>query len=109
MWSVVMDTQGHQLPHMHPDGWVSGVYYVELPQSMHSAKDTQDGWIEFGRPLRELSGTTEPEVRVIRPEEGMLVLFPSYFYHQTIPFDSAEQRVCIAFDAVPKFRVETSP
>ena len=104
MWSVVMDSQGHQLPHMHPDGWVSGVYYVALPGTMRAATGEQDGWIEFGRPLRELTGSLEPEVETIRPEEGMLVLFPSYFYHQTIPFESTEQRICIAFDAVPRFR-----
>lgn len=104
MWSVVMDSQGHQLPHMHPDGWVSGVYYVALPGTMRAATGEQDGWIEFGRPLRELTGSLEPEVETIRPEEGMLVLFPSYFYHQTIPFESAEQRICIAFDAVPRFQ-----
>jgi tetratricopeptide (TPR) repeat protein len=103
MWSVVMDSQGHQLPHLHPDGWVSGVYYVALPGAMHAATGGQDGWIEFGRPLRELMGSLEPEVETVRPEEGMLVLFPSYFYHQTIPFESAEQRICIAFDAVPRF------
>ena len=104
MWSVVMDSQGHQLSHMHPDGWVSGVYYVELPGKMHSATADQEGWIEFGRPLPELTGSSQPRTRTIRPQEGMLVLFPSYFYHQTIPFKSTEQRICIAFDAVPRFR-----
>ena len=103
MWSVVMDSQGHQLPHMHPDGWVSGVYYVELPGKMRASTGEQDGWIEFGRPLRELTGSLAPEVKTIRPEEGMLVLFPSYFYHRTIPFESTEQRISIAFDAVPRF------
>jgi hypothetical protein len=32
----------------------------------------------------------------------MLLLFPSYFYHRTLPFRSAEQRISIAFDVVPK-------
>lgn len=104
MWSVVMNSQGHQLPHMHPDGWVSGVYYVKLPGEVRDASGKQDGWIEFGRPLRELTGSRESAVRTVRPEEGMVVLFPSYFYHQTIPFESSEQRICIAFDAVPRFQ-----
>ena len=104
MWSVVMDSQGHQLPHMHPDGWVSGVYYVELPGNMRTEARTQAGWIEFGRPLDALTGSWQPAVRTLRPEEGALVLFPSYFYHQTIPFESPEQRICIAFDALPRFR-----
>ncbi len=104
MWSVVMDSQGHQLAHMHPDGWVSGVYYVALPDVMHAGAGGEEGWIEFGRPLEALTGATEPRTTRLRPEEGLLVLFPSYFYHQTIPFESDEQRICIAFDAVPRFR-----
>ncbi len=30
-----------------------------------------------------------------------MLLLPSYFYHRTVPFNSAEPRVSIAFDAVP--------
>ena len=37
----------------------------------------------------------------VRPEEGLLVLFPSYFYHRTIPFDDPGTRISIAFDVVP--------
>jgi hypothetical protein len=28
-------------------------------------------------------------------------LFPSYFYHGTIPSESREKRICISFDAQP--------
>ncbi|HIC58540.1 MAG TPA: hypothetical protein EYO71_00460, partial [Rhodospirillales bacterium] len=30
------------------------------------------------------------------------VLFPSYFYHQTIPFHTDEARISIAFDLIPE-------
>ena len=30
-----------------------------------------------------------------------MVLFPSHFWHHTIPFESVDKRVCIAFDALP--------
>ena len=36
------------------------------------------------------------------PSKGDLVLFPSSLFHRTIPFDSKEERLCIAFDIVPK-------
>ncbi len=39
-----------------------------------------------------------PEVRFYRPEEGLMFLFPSYFYHRTVPFESEQLRVSIAFD-----------
>jgi Putative 2OG-Fe(II) oxygenase len=31
----------------------------------------------------------------------MMILFPSYFYHRTIPFAAPEVRISIAFDAMP--------
>ena len=34
----------------------------------------------------------------VRPEEGPMVLFPSYFCHRTVPTGSADMRVVIAFD-----------
>jgi hypothetical protein len=40
----------------------------------------------------------------VRPEEGVLVLFPSYFWHGTVPFRSSEARLTVAFDAVPDQR-----
>jgi hypothetical protein len=43
----------------------------------------------------------EPIVRSYQPYEGMVVLFPSYFYHRTEPFISDDKRISIAFDIVP--------
>ena len=37
----------------------------------------------------------------VRPEVGQLVLFPSYFWHGTLPFHSAQPRLTVAFDVVP--------
>jgi hypothetical protein len=31
------------------------------------------------------------------------VLFPSYFWHGTVPFQSDQPRVTVAFDAVPLY------
>jgi len=100
-WAVVMDTQGHQVPHIHPSGWLSGVYYVQLPAVIAAERNDRAGWIEFGRPGSEVPVRREPEVSVLRPEEGKMILFPSYLYHRTIPFAAAKQRISIAFDVLP--------
>jgi len=47
LWAVVMHTQSHQVPHIHPSAWLSGVYYVEVPEVV-LAGDSNGGWIEFG-------------------------------------------------------------
>jgi tetratricopeptide (TPR) repeat protein len=100
-WAVVMDTKGHQLPHIHPAAWVSGVYYVKVP-AVTDSEGSQEGWIEFGKPEPSLRCTVEPELKRYKPEEGLMFLFPSYFYHHTVPFETAERRISIAFDVVPE-------
>ncbi len=101
-WATVLDAQGHQLSHIHPAGWLSGVYYVRIPPVVAASDDSHAGWIEFGRPPEDLHCKAEPLVRMYQPQEGTMYLFPSYFYHRTIPFESDEQRISIAFDVLPE-------
>ena len=42
-----------------------------------------------------------PPRRVVKPEAGTLVLFPSYMWHGTIPFHSQQPRLTVAFDLLP--------
>lgn len=99
IWAVVMEGQGYQVPHIHPQAWLSGVYYARVPAFMAVAAD-QGGWIEFGMPLPEFGCKTRPEVRLVRPEEGLMLLFPAYFHHRTLPFQSTETRISLAFDVM---------
>ena len=99
-WAIVLQAQGHQIPHNHPSAWLSGVYYVKLPAIVGVPGQGEAGWIEFGRPPDHFPRTVEPEVRAFQPEEGTMVLFPSYFYHRTVPFETAETRISIAFDVL---------
>jgi Flp pilus assembly protein TadD len=99
MWCVVMQRGGHQIPHIHPEAWLSGVYYPQLPEALRDGDG--DGWLEFGMPDRPFPSRLEPRVVRVRPREGLLVLFPSYFYHRTIPFDLDGTRISVAFDLMP--------
>ena len=49
-----------------------------------------------------LHWTVEPDTRAFQPAPGLMVLFPSYMFHETIPFESSETRISIAFDIVPE-------
>jgi tetratricopeptide (TPR) repeat protein len=95
-WAVVLDDGGHQSPHFHPEGYVSGVYYVAVPRV-----PAPQGHLELGDTRDALGGTGEPLLHRVAPRHGLLVMFPSYFYHRTIPFAAAGKRISIAFDCVP--------
>ena len=100
-WAVVLERSGHQSAHIHPTGWLSGVYYPKLPDVMH-AGTSEDGWIEFGAPPPELTVGNTGLSKRIKPEEGLLILFPSYFYHRTLPYESDDARISMAFDFTPR-------
>ncbi len=98
-WSVRLRTLGHHANHVHPRGWLSSACYIELPDSVSDAR-TRDGILTFGEPSIKTTPALPAEYSV-RPEVGMLVLFPSYFWHGTVPFTGDQARLTVAFDAVP--------
>jgi uncharacterized protein (TIGR02466 family) len=100
LWATVLDREGHQAPHVHPTGWLSGVYYADVPEASADAPE-HSGWIEFGRPPDSFRLQRPPETRLFEPRPGRMLLFPSYFYHRTLPFAGRGQRVSIAFDVMP--------
>lgn len=103
-WGVVLKNKGHERSHIHPNGWLSGVFYVQLPEIIDDAQFEPQGWLEFGRPTADLHVQSPQETEVYKPEYGSIILFPSYFYHGTIPFKSREKRICISFDAEPIYK-----
>ncbi len=62
------------------------------------------GFFELGPPPEQFPLKAAPDALAIKPEEGLMILFPSYFYHRTIPFEAKERRISIAFDAVPRVK-----
>ena len=101
VWGVVMQAAGHQVPHIHPAAWLSGVYYPKLPAIVGEEPGDKAGWIAFGRPPEHFHNAREPETLSVKPELGLMVLFPSYFYHHTVPFEAEGTRISIAFDLMP--------
>lgn len=98
IWSVWLKPDGFHHNHVHPKAWLSSACYIELPDSV--AAGGQEGWIKFGEP----GVVTQPKLaheHAVQPEPGMLVLFPSYMWHGTIPFSGDKPRLTIAFDIVP--------
>ncbi len=105
IWGVVMQAAGHQIPHIHPAAWLSGVYYPKVPEVVRKTDDSHAGWIEFGRPPAHYHNRATPETIAVKPEPGLMVLFPSYVYHHTVAFEGDGTRISIAFDLMPRKQV----
>lgn len=98
-WSARLFSSGYHVNHVHPQGWMSSAYYVALPDAVCDGR-SYEGHIQFGVPPTEM-GYDLPAERVVQPKVGTLVLFPSYMWHGTIPFEGDQHRMTIAFDVAP--------
>lgn len=94
-WSIRAQGETFHRSHVHNRGWYSGGLYVETPEAINDASDA--GYIVFGVPSFDVKDRLEPTLKV-KPEPGKLLLFPSYFWHMTKPFEASGTRLMIAFD-----------
>ena len=98
-WHVILKKQGHQKPHIHPGGWLSGVIYLKVVPSFKK----NEGAIEFCLNGNNYYDAESPKL-VHLPKTGDIVLFPSSLHHKTIPFSADTDRISIAFDLIPNLR-----
>jgi Flp pilus assembly protein TadD len=96
-WAIRLHRGGYHLNHVHPSGWLSSACYIHAPAD---AQDTvaRSGWIKFGEPRYATPGVSAE--RMIQPRAGMLILFPSYLWHGTMPISTDEPRVTIGADVL---------
>jgi thioredoxin-like negative regulator of GroEL len=100
-WSVQLQAGGFHINHVHPRGWVSSAYYVDVPASGGAERE---GWLKFGEP--GMPRPVCPPDHFVESRAGRLVLFPSFFWHGTVPFTAGPggaggRRLTAAFDVVP--------
>jgi len=100
-WSVRLRDSGYHVSHVHPQGWISSALYVALPDADRAA-DPHAGWLALGAPPASLV-SSPLAARFIEPKPGRLVLFPSWMWHGTVPFQAGE-RLTVAFDVAPPRR-----
>ncbi|HEY0502754.1 MAG TPA: putative 2OG-Fe(II) oxygenase [Lysobacter sp.] len=98
VWATQAAERGYIDTHIHEESWLSGAYYVELPAAIRADDPARAGWIEFARPYAGLPPWPERALRSVCPQVGTLLLFPSYLFHRTLPYDGPGERISISFD-----------
>ena len=99
-WSVKLMSNGFHSNHIHPVGWLSGPTYISVPDEISVNDPTQAGWVKLGETSLAL-GDREKIGKSICPQPGLVVLFPSYMWHGTVPFVSNTTRITAPCDIKP--------
>ena len=101
-WCVIAEGSGHETWHMHPFGWMSGVYYVAVPEAVSAGSDA-NGCLMLGLSDGLVGEAVAASVghHFVRPRAGLLASFPSHTYHRTFAHGARGKRICVAFDVEP--------
>jgi len=82
---------------MHENGWLSGSVYINIPSKSKAESGNLVVCIE--EDLMSVTGNEKESIDVVT---GSLCLFPASLLHYTVPFESEEDRIVLAFDVVAK-------
>ena len=98
-WLIGMKSGGALRPHMHEMGWLSGSIYINVPSKSKVYSGNLVVCIEDDE---FIGGGVKNPKNIIDVVTGSLALFPASLLHYTIPFESEEERIVLAFDVEPK-------
>lgn len=99
-WANLLRDGGYNTVHNHAAAVWSGCYYVTIGDP--DPQPAYNGWIEFQDPR---PANIHAHKEKVRPEAGVLLMFPAWLNHYVNPFRGRGERISIAFN----FDVEVVP
>lgn len=99
-WINIHDEGGFNFLHVHEGSYLSGCFYLQIPAGSGNLffRDPRPGVVHGLFKGFAANGYRDVS---LKPEDGLLVLFPSWLEHFVEPHEGHEPRIVIAFNAVP--------
>lgn len=110
-WFHVTENGGYHDTHSHPNCSWCGIYYVAAGECdieqrngvnrFYDPRHGADQYLDAGTAYLNATGTWD-----FAPQEGQVVIFPSYLKHAAMPYFGSQARVVIAFNSQVNFSPE---
>ena len=99
IWAIINEKGASNERHHHGNSALSAAYYVRAPKDCGNIVfyDPRPAPV-FSHPIAKKPNILNATVNSITPDEGLLVLFPSYLDHSVKPNLSSNQRIVISFN-----------
>lgn len=99
MWSIINNQAASNGRHIHANNYISAAYYVKSPKNcgdivFYDPRDAKT----IRKPIVTEPNQLNSEVVNVTPQEGLLVLFPSYLHHSVNPNFSNDERIVVSFN-----------
>jgi uncharacterized protein (TIGR02466 family) len=101
MWSIINSKNTFNLQHNHPNSLLSAAYYVKASKNSGKIKffDPKEMKTMYHPPIKSFNEISA-EIIKLEPEEGKLLLFPSYLHHAVEENLSDDDRIVISFNLI---------
>lgn len=108
MWANMSTAANRHALHSHGNSYMSGVLYLSTPKDCGNIgfKDPRPG-NEIIVPDYTDNSIFKNRTIEVRPKKGLLLIFPSWLYHGTLPgtFPDTETRISLSFNTMPVTKV----
>ena len=99
MWAIINKKNDYNVVHTHPNSYLSAAYYVKAPDECGDIHFFDPNEIKkFNSPPIENRTELSASGFSIKAQEGSLLIFPSYLYHDVGKNLSNEDRIVISFN-----------
>lgn len=106
-WANVHDQGGYNVSHVHPGSWISGSFYLKVPEGSgriyfeDPRQATRMEHIPLGKSDEKKNNPLYSRGKFnVTPKEMMMVMFPGWFEHG-VEHSEASNRISIAFNVTP--------
>ena len=99
MWSIVNEEGAWNQKHHHSNSDISAAYYVSAHENCGDIVfyDPRPARV-YKFPISNSPNKLNATINSVKPESGLLVLFPSYLEHSVNPNLSNKKRIVISFN-----------
>ena len=110
-WANINPQGATQPWHTHPNNYLGGVYYVDLPEGTASINFQDPRAQSYVVSPRVKNSTSENSGRAAIPvKEGMLLLFPAWLAHSVVANPAPNERISVSFNLMfSSFTEKVSP
>lgn len=100
-WANVNSTGASHRRHSHPNNYLSGVYYVQVPATANTINfhDPRPQTSVIRPAVTELTSANADQV-VVEVTDGTLLLFPAYLEHSIDPNPTDTARISLGFNVM---------
>lgn len=98
-WITKTPKKADCLVHVHPNSWISAVYYPESDFSIMFEKYDEN--FMFNLEYKKDSNIFTTKTFEVKPKAGTILIFPSTLMHKIVKNNTKRDRYSIAFNVVP--------